>query len=59
MTSQPASFHPPEPLPEQLPDVTDDDFADEHNSTSVADDLEGGPEGATEPETPRGHGGLE
>jgi hypothetical protein len=35
------------------------DFANEHDSTSYASDLSGGPEGAREAESPRGHAGMD
>ena len=35
------------------------DFAEEHDSTSYAGDLSGGPEGAREAESPRGHAGMD
>ncbi|WP_026874563.1 hypothetical protein [Jiangella gansuensis] len=35
----------------------DGDFADEHTSTTVADEMPGGPEGVPEPESPSGRGG--
>ncbi|NEE03038.1 hypothetical protein [Phytoactinopolyspora halotolerans] len=35
----------------------DGDFADEHRSTTFADDMDGGPEGIPEPESPEGRGG--
>jgi hypothetical protein len=38
---------------------TDDDFAAEHDSTSYADELRGGPEGAPEPESPHGRAGMD
>ena len=38
---------------------SDDDFAAEHESTSFANDLRGGPEGAPEPESPTGHSGMD
>jgi hypothetical protein len=41
-----------------LPDA-DPDFADEHTDTTFADELEGGPEGAREPESPRGLSGMD
>jgi hypothetical protein len=39
-----------------LPDE-DADFAEEHSSTTVADEPSGGPGSAAEPESPRGQGG--
>lgn len=47
---------------EEPPGPTDDgsdgdDFAAEHDDTTVADELTGGPEGAKEPESPDGRGG--
>ncbi|NED94953.1 hypothetical protein G1H11_06465 [Phytoactinopolyspora alkaliphila] len=33
------------------------DFADEHTSPTVADEMDGGPEGEREPESPKGRGG--
>lgn len=41
-----------------LPDAAED-FADEHDSTSYANELSGGPEGAREAESPRGHAGMD
>jgi hypothetical protein len=35
------------------------DFAEEHDSTSYASELSGGPEGAREAESPRGHAGMD
>lgn len=35
------------------------DFANEHDSTSYANDLSGGPEGARESESPVGHSGMD
>jgi hypothetical protein len=37
----------------------DDDFADEHSSPTFADQMEGGPERAPEPESPEGHAGMD
>jgi hypothetical protein len=42
--------------PRDLPDE-DADFADEHSSTTFADEAQGGPGSAAEPESPRGQGG--
>lgn len=39
------------------PDGGSDDFADEHTSTTFADEMPGGPEGREEPETPKGKAG--
>jgi hypothetical protein len=36
----------------------DADFADEHDDTTLSDELAGGPEGAKEPESPKGTGGA-
>jgi hypothetical protein len=36
-----------------------DDFADEHSSPTFADQAEGGPERAPEPESPEGHAGMD
>jgi len=36
-----------------------DDFADEHSSPTFADQKEGGPERAPEPESPEGHAGMD
>jgi hypothetical protein len=44
------------------PDDVDEaggDFADEHSSTTFADEREGGPEGETEPESPEGYAGMD
>jgi hypothetical protein len=41
-----------EPTREALPDDDDYDFADEHDDTSLADQVRGGPEHAEEPESP-------
>ncbi len=38
---------------------TGGDFAAEHDSPTYADDLDGGPERAAEPESPRGLAGME
>lgn len=38
---------------------TEADFASEHDSTSYAGDLSGGPEGVREAESPRGRGGMD
>jgi hypothetical protein len=35
------------------------DFAGEHSSSTVADQMPGGPEGAREPESPRGYAGMD
>ena len=43
---------------QQPPGDTDEgDFAEEHTSTTFADQMRGGPEGTPEPETPSGEGG--
>jgi hypothetical protein len=44
-----------------LPALPDDDvdFAGEHDETSYADNVPGGPERAAEEETPRGHAGMD
>lgn len=52
------------PKPEREPEPAasppeSDDFADEHSGATFADQLEGGPEGAPEPESPEGYGGQE
>ncbi|TDE01485.1 hypothetical protein [Jiangella asiatica] len=39
-------------------DHEDADFADEHSSTTFADEMPGGPEGVPEPESPTGRGGA-
>jgi hypothetical protein len=49
--------HRDEPL-EALPD-DNDDFAAEHDDTSFADNVRGGPERALEPESPRGRAGMD
>jgi hypothetical protein len=36
---------------------SDGDFAEEHTSPTVADEMDGGPEGIREPESPEGRGG--
>lgn len=41
-----------------VPDA-ESDFADEHDSTSYASELSGGPEGAREAESPRQHAGMD
>lgn len=55
--------HPGGPAPFQTTDDgvpdPDVDFANEHESTSFANDLSGGPEGAGEAESPRGHSGMD
>ncbi len=45
---------------EQYRSNSDDtgDFADEHESTTFADELRGGPEGRPEPESPSGAAGA-
>ena len=55
--------HPGGPAPFQTtndgqPDP-DADFATEHESTSYASELSGGPEGAREAESPRGRAGMD
>jgi hypothetical protein len=47
---QPEEPAPPEPEP---------DFAAEHTSLTFADQMPGGPEGAREPESPRGLAGMD
>lgn len=42
------------PEPEHEPD-----FAEEHKSATFADQLEGGPEGRPESESPKGYAGME
>ena len=42
--------------PDRVPDE-DADFAEEHDDTTVADEMPGGPEGVAEPESPTGRGG--
>ncbi|GAA3281564.1 hypothetical protein Dvina_32690 [Dactylosporangium vinaceum] len=44
---------------EALPDDDFDDFAAEHEDTTLADQVEGGPEGSSEPESPRGRAGMD
>nr|WP_275263734.1 hypothetical protein [Jiangella asiatica] len=39
------------------PDEATDDFATEHDDTTFADEMPGGPEGIKEPESPSGRGG--
>jgi hypothetical protein len=39
--------------------IASDDFANEHQSMTVADSERGGPEGITETESPRGYGGAD
>lgn len=41
---------------DRVPDE-DADFAEEHETTTFADDTQGVPEDAAEPETPSGRGG--
>ncbi|MFC0527874.1 hypothetical protein [Phytohabitans kaempferiae] len=48
---------PPIGEPEEPDD--DGDFADEHSSATFADEQEGGPEGAPEPESPEGYAGMD
>jgi hypothetical protein len=52
---------PRDPAREQsVPDPLDEpDFAEEHTSATFADQMPGGPEGASEPETPEGYAGME
>jgi len=40
-------------------DSDDADFAGEHDDSTLADQLEGGPEHAGEPESPRGRAGMD
>jgi hypothetical protein len=40
-------------------DDTQGDFATEHEDSTLAGDLGGGPEGAGEPESPRGRAGMD
>jgi hypothetical protein len=50
----------PSPMSEWPPDRVPDedaDFAEEHDDTTVADEMPGGPEGVAEPESPTGRGG--
>lgn len=44
---------------EAMADAQDDDFAGEHDTTTVADQLDGGPEEAEEPESPEGRAGMD
>jgi hypothetical protein len=44
---------------EPIGDGSDDDFAAEHDETTFADEPEGGPEHAKEPESPAGHAGMD
>jgi hypothetical protein len=50
---------PPGPLDEDAEPEMEPDFASEHATVTVADQLEGGPEGAPEPESPRGLSGQD
>ncbi len=52
------------PAPFQMADDgsvpgAEEDFAEEHDSTSYAGELSGGPEGAREAERPHGRGGMD
>lgn len=49
--NRPAGTDRPDPPDE------DADFADEHTSTTFADDTTGGPQSGPEPESPTGRGG--
>ncbi|WP_426514093.1 hypothetical protein ACPPVO_27810 [Dactylosporangium sp. McL0621] len=42
-------------------DVDDEggDFAQEHDDSTLADEVEGGPEASEEPESPRGRAGMD
>lgn len=51
-------FRQPDPNAAPRPD-DDFDFAGEHDETSFADNVPGGPERAVEPESPRGHAGMD
>jgi hypothetical protein len=44
---------------EAIADGSDDDFADEHDEVSFADEPEGGPEKVQEPDSPEGHAGMD
>jgi hypothetical protein len=44
---------------EPIGDGADGDFAAEHDETTFADEPEGGPEHAQEPESPEGHAGMD
>ncbi|TDC52995.1 hypothetical protein E1212_07595 [Jiangella ureilytica] len=46
-----------DPVERPEPPDEDADFADEHSSTTFADEPGGGPGSAAEPESPRGQGG--
>jgi hypothetical protein len=46
-----------EALPDDEP--SDADFAEEHRDSTFADESEGGPERAREPESPRGLAGMD
>lgn len=47
-----------EPEPDPTPEAGAD-FADEHESATFADEVEGGPEDISESETPEGYAGME
>jgi hypothetical protein len=47
-----------EPRQEEASDE-DSDFADEHSSPTLADQMPGGPEGRPEPESPKGYAGMD
>ncbi|MFI5909746.1 hypothetical protein [Dactylosporangium sp. NPDC051541] len=40
-------------------DADSADFASEHEDSTLADEVEGGPEGSPEPESPRGRAGMD
>lgn len=46
-----------EALPDDEP--ADADFAGEHDDSTLADEVEGGPERSREPESPRGRSGMD
>ncbi|BCB79701.1 hypothetical protein GCM10022251_40640 [Phytohabitans flavus] len=40
-------------------ETEDEDFADEHDSVTFAEEEDGGPEGVPEPESPKGYSGMD
>ena len=54
----PIEYREPDPIPEALADQDNGDFAAEHDETTFAENVPGGPERAREPESPRGHAGT-
>jgi hypothetical protein len=55
------SFREPDPFPgfDTEEPTNPADFAEEHDNTSLAEQLRGGPEGVDEPESPDGLSGMD